>query len=154
MIALPMQPSYQLDKAEQPPNTAADQHGRVRRTTQAISVAARSQDADQLAHGLASVRKSPHTWEMRSQVETKERNRQRRSTPVQHLRAYAVGQGSDLGCRLRQLGDVQRDPPCLIAGETSPLGHRLGLASLMDGTVPPLPFQLPPLSSSRPKQLG
>jgi hypothetical protein len=24
----------------------------------------------------------------------------------------------------------------------------------MDGTVPPLPFQLPPLSSSRPKQLG
>jgi hypothetical protein len=23
----------------------------------------------------------------------------------------------------------------------------------MDGTVPPLPFQLPPLSSSRPKQL-
>jgi hypothetical protein len=24
----------------------------------------------------------------------------------------------------------------------------------MDGTVPPLPFQSPPLSSSRPKQLG
>jgi hypothetical protein len=26
----------------------------------------------------------------------------------------------------------------------APLGHRLGLASLMDGTAPPLPFQLPP----------
>jgi hypothetical protein len=33
-----------------------------------------------------------------------------------------------------------------------PLGHRLGLASLMVGT--PLPFQLPPLSSSRAKQPG
>jgi hypothetical protein len=46
---------------------------------------------------------------------------------------------------------IGRDPPRLIARETSPLGHRLGLASLMDGTVPPLPFQLTPLSSSRPK---
>ena len=36
----------------------------------------------------------------------------------------------------------------------APWGHRLGLVSLMDGTVPPLPFQLPPLSSSRPKQPG
>jgi hypothetical protein len=33
-------------------------------------------------------------------------------------------------------------------------GHRLGLASLTVGTVPPLPFQLPPFSSSRAKQLG
>ena len=33
-----------------------------------------------------------------------------------------------------------------------PLGHRLGLASLKDGTLRPLPFQLAPLSSSRPKQ--
>src|SRR5205809_431589 len=40
------------------------------------------------------------------------------------------------------------------ARETSPSGHRLGLASLTDGTVPPLPLQLPPLSSSRAKQPG
>src|SRR6059058_2182089 len=47
MIALPTAVSYQRDQAEQPPNTDTDQHGRVRRTTQAISVAERSQDADQ-----------------------------------------------------------------------------------------------------------
>ena len=47
-----------------------------------------------------------------------------------------------------------RNPPRLVTRETSPLGHRLGLASLTDGTLAPLPFQLPPLSSSRPKQLG
>jgi hypothetical protein len=34
--------------------------------------------------------------------------------------------------------------PRLIARETSPLGHRLGLASLMDGTVPPLPSNYRP----------
>jgi len=56
--------------------------------------------------------------------------------------------------RLRQLGDVCRYPRRFVARETGPLGHKLGLASLMDGTVPPLPFQLPPLSSSRPKQPG
>jgi hypothetical protein len=39
-------------------------------------------------------------------------------------------------------------------GNRYPLGHRLGLASLMTGTLPPLPFQLPPLSSSRAKQPG
>ena len=39
-------------------------------------------------------------------------------------------------------------------GNGYPVGHRLGLASLMAGTLPPLPFQLPPLSSSRAKQLG
>jgi hypothetical protein len=41
-----------------------------------------------------------------------------------------------------------------VSSRVSPSGHRLGLASLMDGTVPPLPFQLPPLSSSRAKQPG
>ena len=35
-----------------------------------------------------------------------------------------------------------------MARETNPLGHRLGLVSLTDGTVPTLPFQLVPLSSS------
>jgi hypothetical protein len=45
-------------------------------------------------------------------------------------------------------------PPRFISREISPSGHRLGLASLMDGTVPPLPFQLTPLSSSRAKQPG
>jgi hypothetical protein len=39
-------------------------------------------------------------------------------------------------------------------GNGYPVGHRLGLASLMAGTLPPLPFQLPPLSSSRAKQPG
>ena len=53
-----------------------------------------------------------------------------------------------------QLGDIRRDPSRLVARETSPLGHRLGLTSLMDGAAPPLPFQFAPLSSSRPKQLG
>jgi len=42
----------------------------------------------------------------------------------------------------------------LMLGPITPWGHRLGLASLMDGAAPPLPFQLAPLSSSRPKQLG
>ena len=36
----------------------------------------------------------------------------------------------------------------------TPWGHKLGLASLMDGTARPLPFQLVPLSSSRAKQPG
>ena len=38
--------------------------------------------------------------------------------------------------------------------ETGPLGHRLGLASLIDGTAAPMPVQLVPLSSSRAKQPG
>ena len=55
---------------------------------------------------------------------------------------------------LPQHRKVHRNPARVIALETSPLGHRLGLASLTDGTVPPLPFQLAPLSSSRAKQLA
>ncbi len=42
-------------------------------------------------------------------------------------------------------------PPRLVV---RPLGHRLGLASLTDGTVLPPPFQLLPHSSSRAKQWG
>src|SRR6516225_4860452 len=53
--------------------------------------------------------------------------------------------------QVRQLRRYSPQWPRLIAREISPLGHRLGLASLMDDTAPPLPFQLAPLSSSRPK---
>ena len=52
MIALPTQLSYERDQAQQPPNTATDQHSRLKRTTKDISADGRSQDADQLAHGL------------------------------------------------------------------------------------------------------
>src|SRR5262249_25847277 len=61
---------------------------------------------------------------------------------------------SRLPQQVRQLCNVRRDPSRLIARESSPLGHRLGLISLMDGAAPPPPFQFAPLSSSRPKQLG
>jgi hypothetical protein len=65
------------------------------------------------------------------------------------LNEYAVNLRRSLGANR-----VRRDLPSLVARETSPLGHRLGLTSLMDGAAPPLPFQFAPLSSSRPKQLG
>jgi len=41
-----------------------------------------------------------------------------------------------------------------MAREANPLGHRLGLVSLIVGMVAPRPFQLAPLSSSRAKQPG
>ena len=55
-----------------------------------------------------------------------------------------------LAQQLWQLGDVRSDPPRLVAGEQN--AHKVGLVSLMSGN--PLPFQLPPRSSSRAKQPG
>jgi hypothetical protein len=98
MNALPTQPSYQRDQTEQPPNTAADQYGRVRRTTEAISAAGRDQDADWPAHGFVIIDGR-----------------------------LCCRQGSDLGLsapeqlslaqQLRQLGDIHRNPPRLILAE-------------------------------------
>ena len=57
MIALPAQVNNKRDEAEEAPNTATDQHGGGRRTTQDVGVAGGSYDADQLAHG--SLKKKP-----------------------------------------------------------------------------------------------
>ena len=75
---------------------------------------------------------------------TRPRNKHKRVLPV----AVFDGRRS-----VRFLDRPRLRESALIARETSPLGHRLGLTSLMDGAAPP-PFQFAPLSSSRPKQLG
>ena len=60
---------------------------------------------------------------------------------------------ADIAERRLDVRFVPKGDSCAAATrETSTLGYKLGLASLTDGTVPPLPFQSPPLSSSRPKQ--
>src|SRR5712692_11460502 len=51
---------------------------------------------------------------------------------------------ADCACSNKSSSHIGRNPPRLVARETSPLGHRLGLASLMDGTVPPLPSNYRP----------
>ena len=53
------------------------------------------------------------------------------------------------GANRAEIEDSDSETARLITRETSPLGHRFGLASLMDGTVLPLPFHLLPFSSSR-----
>ena len=53
--AVPAQIKNERDEAQQPPNTSANQHSSVRRTTPDISVVGGNQDADQLAHALIIV---------------------------------------------------------------------------------------------------
>ena len=55
MIAVPAQIKNKRNEAQQPPNTSANQHSSVRRTTPDIGVAGGDQDADQLAHALIIV---------------------------------------------------------------------------------------------------
>src|SRR6516164_7456810 len=55
MIAVPAQIKNERDEAEQPPNSSANQHSSIRRTTPDISVAGGNQDANQLAHALIIV---------------------------------------------------------------------------------------------------
>ena len=52
MIDVPAQIKNKRDEAQQSPNTSANQHSSVRRTTPDIGVAGGDQDADQLAHAL------------------------------------------------------------------------------------------------------
>jgi hypothetical protein len=85
-----------------------------------------------------------------------------------HPRSVTPKGWSRLAQQLRQFRDVSRDPPRLIfaqqlaarrslactSNSNGPLGHRLGLASLMAGLLSPLPCQLAPRSSSSAKQPG
>ena len=77
-----------------------------------------------------------------------------RAMPVEsEMRAKA-----DIGLRVYQPRRVRLGSLAMFAAirrassYSEKLGHKVGLTSLMTGT--PLPFQLPPLSSSRAKQLG
>jgi hypothetical protein len=66
-------------------------------------------------------------------VKPRRREKDLRGTPVGSLRLLSKD-ATDLS------KEIQKNGRPRIARETSPFGHRLGLASLMDGTVPPLPI--------------
>jgi len=66
-------------------------------------------------------------------VKPRRREKDLRGTPVGSLRLLSKD-ATDLS------KEIQKNGRPRIARETSPFGHRLGLASLVDGTVPPLPI--------------